>query len=138
MLRQMVAQLTRIFFLLVMVIMTLSLFVSSAVAQRKKKDKKEPGQVTLPPVEKTEKKDERWETILPYEKVITGKAKTDDGLFKVHRVEERYFFEIPDSLIGRELLAVTRIAKTASGIGYGGEELNSQILRWQRREKKMF
>ena len=26
---------------------------------------------------------------------------------------------------------VTRIAKTSNGIGYGGQKINSQVLRWQ-------
>jgi len=33
----------------------------------------------------------------PYKEVITDKAKTDEGLFKVHKIEDKYFFEIPDS-----------------------------------------
>ena len=47
----------------------------------------------------------------PYKDVITDKAKTDDGLFKVHRVEDKYYFEIPDSLLGRDILVVNRISK---------------------------
>ena len=34
----------------------------------------------------------------PYADVITAKAKTDKGLFTTHRVEDKYYFEIPDSL----------------------------------------
>ena len=58
--------------------------------------------------------------IMPYDKVVTKKHKTDDGLFKVHKKDNSYLFEIPDSLLNREMLMVTRIAKTASGIGFGG------------------
>jgi hypothetical protein len=109
----------------------------SATAQKKKKDKQE---TTKPAVEQpvAEKKEEKKELIQPYEKVIPSKAKTDDGLFKVHKVDDKYYFEIPDTLLGREILSVTRIAKTATGIGYGGEELNSQVLRFQKRERKIF
>lgn len=71
--------------------------------------------------------------IQPYEKVITKKAKSDEGLFTVHQVEDNYFYEIPDSLFNREMLMVTRIAKTASGIGFGGGKQNTQTLRWQRK-----
>ena len=45
----------------------------------------------------------------PYKEVITSKAVTDDGLFKVHRLEDKYYFEIPESLFGREILVVNRI-----------------------------
>lgn len=77
--------------------------------------------------------------IKPYKEVITDKAKTDNGLFKVHRLDGKYFYEIPDSLFNREMLVVTRYAKTPAVDGtYGGEELNEQIWKWQRRDKQVF
>ncbi len=51
--------------------------------------------------------------IKPYKEIITDKAKTDKGLFKVHRLDGKYFYEIPDSLFDREMLVVTRYAKTS-------------------------
>ncbi|WP_035074499.1 zinc-dependent metalloprotease [Anditalea andensis] len=71
--------------------------------------------------------------IKAYTEVITAKANSKEGLFKVHEVEGKYYYEIPDSLIGREMLMVTTIAKTAEGIGYGGERTNTQMLRWDKR-----
>ncbi|MBZ9731418.1 zinc-dependent metalloprotease [Salegentibacter sp. JZCK2] len=69
----------------------------------------------------------------PYAKVITKDAKSDAGLFTVHRVDDKYFYEIPDSLFNREMLTVTRIAKTATGIGFGGGKQNTQVHRWQKK-----
>ncbi|PJX27568.1 zinc-dependent metalloprotease [Psychroflexus sp. S27] len=69
----------------------------------------------------------------PYSKVITKSAETDDGLFKVHHIDQKYYYEIPDSLFNREMLMVTRIAKTAKGIGFGGGKQNEQVLRWQKK-----
>jgi len=74
----------------------------------------------------------------PYNKVITKEAKSDPGLFTVHKVGDKYYYEIPDSLLGREMLMVTRIAKTATNLGYGGEKTNTQVLRWQRKDKKIY
>ncbi|MDX5337397.1 MAG: zinc-dependent metalloprotease [Cyclobacteriaceae bacterium] len=68
----------------------------------------------------------------PYKEVITAKAKTTSGLFKVHQIEEKYFYEIPDSLFGRDMLMVVRIAKTANGLGYGGENTNNLMVRWEK------
>ncbi|MDT0650682.1 zinc-dependent metalloprotease [Autumnicola edwardsiae] len=68
----------------------------------------------------------------PYNKVITKDAKSDEGLFTVHQVDDKYFYEIPDSLFNREMLTVTRIAKTASGIGFGGGKQNTQVHRWEK------
>lgn len=77
--------------------------------------------------------------IRPYKEVITDKAKTDNGLFKVHRLDGKYFYEIPDSLFDREMLVVTRYAKTPTVDGtYGGEELNEQVWKWQKRDKQVF
>ncbi|TXD54097.1 MULTISPECIES: zinc-dependent metalloprotease [unclassified Polaribacter] len=73
----------------------------------------------------------------PYEKVVTKDYKTDEGLFKVHTKDDTYLFEIPDSLLKREMLMVTRIAKTASGIGFGGGKTNEQVLRWERQNKQI-
>lgn len=84
------------------------------------------------PEPKTKKGD-----ILPYAKVVTKEHKTDDGLFKVHTLDDAYLFEIPDSLINREMLMVTRIAKTASGIGFGGGKTNTQVLRWEKKNKQI-
>ncbi|NNK88062.1 MAG: DUF5117 domain-containing protein, partial [Flavobacteriaceae bacterium] len=75
--------------------------------------------------------------VKPYDKVITEDAKTDTGLFDVHEIDGKYFYEIPDSLFDREMLMVTRISKTASGLGYGGSKQNTQMLRWQKKDKKI-
>ena len=104
-------------------------FSVDASAQRTKKTKKT---VTAKPSPKPKKGD-----ILPYEKVVTKEYTTDEGLFKVHSKDESYLFEIPDSLLERELLMVTRIAKTASGIGFGGGKTDTQVLRWQKKGKKI-
>lgn len=80
-----------------------------------------------------EKKKPKKGGIQPYAKVITKDAKSDEGLFTVHQVEDKYFYEIPDSLFNREMLMVTRIAKTAAGLGFGGGKQNTETLRWQRK-----
>ena len=77
------------------------------------------------------------EEIKKYSEVITKKAESDEGLFDVHKVEDKYYYEIPDALLGREMLLLSRIAKTADNIGYGGEKLNTQIVRWEKKDKKI-
>lgn len=68
----------------------------------------------------------------PYREVITDKAVSMTGLLTVHRIEEKYFFEIPDSVIGREIMAITRVAKAPTRAAYGGEEANRQVIRFER------
>ena len=69
--------------------------------------------------------------------VIKSAAEKDEGLFNVYKQEQKYYYEIPNDMLGREMLMVSRISKTADLIGYGGEVLNNQTLRWERREKQV-
>ncbi|RDC56903.1 DUF5117 domain-containing protein [Pedobacter chinensis] len=83
------------------------------------------------------------EGIKPFSEVITAKARTTNGLFKTHKVDDKWYFEIPDSIINREMLVVTRLAKAPVGIKvgnqqYGGEELNEQVWVWERRGKQIY
>jgi hypothetical protein len=66
----------------------------------------------------------------PYDRVITKDAKTSKGLFQVHQIKERYYYEIPKAELGREYLWNSQIAKTAIGVGYGGGQLTSRVIRW--------
>ncbi|GAB5525783.1 MAG: zinc-dependent metalloprotease [Roseivirga sp.] len=108
-----------------------------AEAQRKKKKKKD--EKTEQPAQKpaVKKPPTKKGGMQPYDKVITKDAKSDEGLFTVHEIDGKYFFEIADSLMGRDMLMVTRIAKTAAGIGFGGGKTNTQVLRWDKIDKKI-
>jgi hypothetical protein len=71
-----------------------------------------------------------------YAKLIKPSAITRKGLFTVHKVEDKYYFEIPDSLLGRDILVVTRIAQGAAGVrpeytGYAGDQVGSTIIRFE-------
>lgn len=69
----------------------------------------------------------------PYKDVITEKAISQTGLFSVHKVDDHYYFEIQDSIFGREILAVTRVSKTPGGANsYGGEIANKQTLVFEK------
>jgi hypothetical protein len=73
-----------------------------------------------------------------YEDVITAKAKSKDGLFKVHNVEEKYYYEIPETLFGRDMLMYNEIAQAPPGVGYSGSPGNFRLVRWERRGNRMF
>jgi len=73
----------------------------------------------------------------PYKDVITDKAITRKGLVWVHKMDEKWFFEIGDSLLNRDILLVNRIAKapanTRSGFfGYAGDEINQNVIRFEK------
>lgn len=71
-----------------------------------------------------------------YSEVITSEAKTDEGVFDVHKVEEDYFFEIPNEMLDREMLLVTRISGSTQNLSFGGagqKARGQQVVRWQRK-----
>jgi len=68
----------------------------------------------------------------PYHEVITDKAISHPGLFTVHKVEDKWYFEIPDSIFGRDILVSTRYDRTSAGGNYGGEQVNVQTIRWEK------
>ena len=73
----------------------------------------------------------------PFKEVITEKAITQKGLFTVHKVEDKYFFEIPDSVLNQEIMAVTRFVKVPNNRGagrttYGGELTNEQTVEFEK------
>jgi hypothetical protein len=73
----------------------------------------------------------------PYDRVITKDAKSDEGVFTVHRVKDKVFYEIPASELGKEFLWVTQIAQTTLGVGYGGQFAGDEVVRWDRRDNRV-
>ena len=73
----------------------------------------------------------------PYNEVITAKAKTSRGLFTTHRIEDKFYFEIPDSLLEREILVVNRISKAPAGaragfFGYAGDQISDNVISFEK------
>jgi hypothetical protein len=99
------------------------------MAQKKPQDKKKPNTDVSAETKKPETKKEPK----PYKKVIDSTAVTQKGLIDVHKVAEKYLFEVSDSLIGKEIMTITRYSKTPAGGGiFGGEEINRQVVRFEK------
>jgi hypothetical protein len=73
----------------------------------------------------------------PYNRVITKDAKSKSGVFTVHEVNDKYYYEIPKTELNKEFLLVTQIARTTFGAGYGGQFLNERVVLWERHENKI-
>ena len=73
----------------------------------------------------------------PYEKVITSEAKSKTGIFTVHVIKDKYYYEIPKSELNKVFLWNTQIAKTTDGAGYGGQELTDRVVRWELNGNKV-
>jgi uncharacterized protein DUF4953/uncharacterized protein DUF5117/uncharacterized protein DUF5118 len=71
---------------------------------------------------------------------LVGEAESDEGLFTVHNVDEDYYFEIPDSMLGRDMLLVSRVAGVQAGMGGflpAGAAVNRQMVRFERNGERV-
>lgn len=72
----------------------------------------------------------------PFREVVPERATSDDGLFIVHRTDDKILFEIPDSLFGADMLLISRIAGVPADMGgflSAGMSVQEQMVRWERR-----
>ena len=68
----------------------------------------------------------------PYNQVITAGAVTDSGVFIVHRIGEKLYYEIPRAMLGRQFRMVVDRRGTMRGVGYAGEQIAARVVRWDR------
>lgn len=74
----------------------------------------------------------------PYNQVITAKARSQSGLFKVHQVGEKYYYEIPKGQLDRDFLMVVTVARGKPGTGDGGGEgIGRRVVRWHRQDRRV-
>jgi hypothetical protein len=72
--------------------------------------------------------------------VVPAAAATDSGFIIVHRTDDRLFFEIPDSVQGRELLLISRWAGVPPNFGGftpAGMSAQEQVVVWERTGNRM-
>jgi len=122
-------------FFILTVFTGLLLLPTSQFAQSKKEKEKQAKLAAAT----AEKKPET--TIKEYGKIVTKEAKSDEGLFTVHKVDKKYYFEIPNKLLDKDMLLVSRLSKLPSDLGGGyvnaGSETNEQLVVWQRFQDKV-
>jgi uncharacterized protein YdeI (BOF family) len=72
----------------------------------------------------------------PYAQVITDKTLTRKGMITTHKLEDKFFFEIADTTLGRDILVVSRIAKSGADVraaqGYAGDVIGSTVIRFEK------
>jgi len=127
----------RLTLLLLLLVATISLQAPDVYAQKKKKKKKK-GEVEQTQKPSSKKKDDS--KIKKFEDVVTDEAESDEGLFTVHKVKDKYYFEIPDSILEREILVVSRISGTVQNFNFGGAGMRSrpqQVIRWQKHGEQL-
>ena len=73
----------------------------------------------------------------PYDQVITAEARTDEGIFTVHRVGEQLYYEIPKAELDKDFLWVSQIKRTTIGAGAGGQAAGNRVVRWELRDTRV-
>lgn len=76
----------------------------------------------------------------PYAQVVTSRAITDRGGITAHRVDDRWLLEVPDSLVRRDFLFVTRMAGVPSGLAgftFAGTSVEERLVRWERQGDRL-
>jgi len=69
--------------------------------------------------------------------VITKDAKSDEGIFTIHTVKEKVYYEIPKRELNKEFLWVSQIARTTLGVGYGGQAAGNRVVKWERKGNRI-
>jgi hypothetical protein len=112
---------------LVLLLVTFSFFIPLQINAQRAKSKKDSKKTQTP---------EPDNKILKYSDFVTKETKTDDGLFKVHATKDKYYYEIPNQFLGKEMLLVTRIKDIPAGLGGGyvnaGSKINEQVVIWEK------
>lgn len=88
-------------------------------------------------VKKPSTTDKKPEKMKAYKDVITSKAVSDEGVFSVHKIEDKYYFEIPDRMLRKEFLLVSRLTKAAAEMrsgntGYAGDQIGQSVVTFEK------
>jgi hypothetical protein len=120
-------------------LMALLLSVSAGFTQDKPKKKSGP-EVAPPPHEKVAAPTtpKAPTELRKYEDVITKEAKSQKGVFAVHKVGEKLYFEVPRSALDRLMLWQAEVSKGPGGSSWGGSSLGDAVIKWERRGNKIY
>ena len=70
-----------------------------------------------------------------YEKIVKKGGTVMKGLFTVRHIEDKYYFEVPDSMLGRLILCVNRFTAVPQNFGkFAGEEANDIAFYIEKRD----
>ncbi len=83
---------------------------------------------------------ERSNSSNDYNRIITADAETQHGVVDVHKVGDKIYYEIPDSLLGRDFLMVSRVAAVPNnfaGFTSSGSKTAEQVIIFERVNNKI-
>ncbi|GGH64908.1 hypothetical protein HNQ91_002196 [Filimonas zeae] len=117
------------------------LLTDAAEAQKKKRaPENTPGKgvdTTKKSADSTRKNAAAPNALKPYKDVITAGMKTSTGYFTIHQKDDKFFFEIPNTLLGREIMIIARVSKASADMrngssGYAGDQIGEAVYRFEK------
>ena len=73
-----------------------------------------------------------------YGEVVPDTADSRQGLFTVHRVGDQLLFEIPDEMLERDMIIMSRYAKAQQGLSSAGANMTGNMtVRWERHDDRI-
>ena len=83
-------------------------------------------------------KDKAAKKPAPYEELIKKGGSYQEGMFGVRKIDDKWFFDIPNNLLGRYFLMVPRFTSVPQRFGkFGGEEVNHNTVYFERRNDQI-
>lgn len=100
------------------------------------KKKKKKGKTAT---EQTVTKDSTGNGTTEYHKLLKG-GKTIDGMFKIHIVKDKYYFEIPKDLMKRDFMISSRVSSTSNNkdVAAGQMPHNPVLVTFSADDKKVY
>jgi hypothetical protein len=79
------------------------------------------------------KADTEKRTTSPLSNIITKNTESKIGLISIHKTGDKYYFEIPDSILKRELLVTNWLVKVPGGSPkFGGEMMSQKTIAFEK------
>lgn len=92
------------------------------------------------PLEEKKNKKDKKDKLKAYDELITAESISAFGLWHTHKVDSKHYFEIPDSVLEKEVLVVSRISGFVKNLNFGGAGVRSrpqQVVRWQKIDNRL-
>lgn len=112
-------------------VLCLALTACSLIAKAQSKTDSLPGKDTS--------KNTLPDGVKAYRDLITKHVVSQKSFISVHSIKGRFYFEIPDSMLGRDILAVSRVEKGGVDfivplldVGYSGDEFGRRVISFEK------
>jgi hypothetical protein len=123
--------------LVLSLLISIALLAPGSKATNSSQDPPTPAAAPERPAQERPGRPDQQPEIRPYDRVITKEAKSDEGIFTIHTIRDKVYYEIPKKELEKEFLWVSQIARTTLGVGYGGQAAGNRVVKWERKGNRI-